>query len=284
MKKLLGFKLFQNFHIAYFLNGKKTKFDQTVIIVLKIDKTKIVYNIFFYFLKDKMSSSSSYSSSPPSSPTHSRKFFRSDIEVGETKLNEFDTVSCDELKTTPTTGTSVTNHSSNESVNQDEFVIVSDSRKPNEDLEAAYITNVSKNPITLRKTESLRIESVQSIRNRFDRVNCSAASALNRAKHDLMNNSIDENGQRCPSPPNLITSPLSSSLNNGKQTTPIPLLLNTSNNSSFGQQNESNIANSSCIKKRVWTPVQSSSNLSNGKLNDSNSTPNNTNDVSLKFS
>jgi hypothetical protein len=32
------------------------------------------------------------------------------------------------------------------------------------DLEASYVTSVSKNPITLRKTESLKLDSVQSIR------------------------------------------------------------------------------------------------------------------------
>lgn len=219
-----------------------------------------------------MSSSSSYSSSPPSSPTHTRKYYRINTELTENN----DTTSCDESKTTPTTTASVTNHSSNESVNQDEFM-ANDSKK-NEDIEASYITNVSKNPITLRKTESLRIETVQSIRNRFDRVN---SVNVSRSK-DPFNISIDEN-QAPNSPPNLISSPMSSSFNKAKQTTPVPLLLNTSNNSSFGQtaNNESNVSlNGSCIKKRVWTPVQSSSNLANPKL-DSN-IPNNFNDVREK--
>jgi hypothetical protein len=36
--------------------------------------------------------------------------------------------------------------------------------KSNEEIEASYLTSVSKNPITLRKTESLKLDSVQSIR------------------------------------------------------------------------------------------------------------------------
>lgn len=40
--------------------------------------------------------------------------------------------------------------------------------KQNNDLEATYMTSVSKNPITLRKTESLKLDSVQSIRYVFD--------------------------------------------------------------------------------------------------------------------
>ena len=36
--------------------------------------------------------------------------------------------------------------------------------KQSNDLEASYMTSVSKNPITLRKTESLKLDSVQSIR------------------------------------------------------------------------------------------------------------------------
>lgn len=220
-----------------------------------------------------MSSSSSYSSSPPSSPTQNRKYYRNNSELMETN----DGTSCDESKTTPTTTASVTNHSSNESVNQDEFL--SNDSKKNDDIEASYITNVSKNPITLRKTESLRIETVQSIRNRFDRIN---SVNVTRSK-DSFNSSIDEN-QAINSPPNLINSPMSSSFNNSKQTTPVPLLLNTSNNSSFGQtvNNDSNVSlNGSCIKKRVWTPVQSSSNLSKCKQ-DSN-IPNNFNDVRIFF-
>lgn len=188
-------------------------------------------------------------------------------------MEQNDATSCDESKTTPTTTASVTNHSSNESVNQDEF-LASDLKK-NDDIEASYITNVSKNPITLRKTESLRIETVQSIRNRFDRIN---SVNVPRSK-DSFNSSIDEN-QVINSPPNLIASPMSSSFNNTKQTTPVPLLLNTSNNSSFGQtvNNDSNVSlNGSCIKKRVWTPVQSSSNLS--KCKQDSTIPNNFNDV-----
>jgi coronin-2 len=41
----------------------------------------------------------------------------------------------------------------------------------NEEIETSYLTSVSKNPITLRKTESLKLDSVQSIRNRFNRMN-----------------------------------------------------------------------------------------------------------------
>jgi hypothetical protein len=36
--------------------------------------------------------------------------------------------------------------------------------KQNNDLEASYVTSMSKNPITLRKTESLKLDSVQSLR------------------------------------------------------------------------------------------------------------------------
>lgn len=36
--------------------------------------------------------------------------------------------------------------------------------KPSEDIEATYMTSVSKNLVTLRKTESLKLDSVQSIR------------------------------------------------------------------------------------------------------------------------
>ena len=32
------------------------------------------------------------------------------------------------------------------------------------DLESSYLTSLSKNPVTLRKTESLKLESVQNIR------------------------------------------------------------------------------------------------------------------------
>ncbi|CAF0795784.1 unnamed protein product [Brachionus calyciflorus] len=263
--KQLGFSELSQYSRSFIGEKKLDLVDSNKLVETTKINTKLTQSSRSAF--NKMSSSSSYSSSPPSSPTQNRKF----SDSNDTK---FDAVSCDELKTVAitTTTTSVMNNSSNESVNQDEFVIVD--KKQSEELEASYITNVSKNPITLRKTESLRIESVQSIRNRFDRVNLN----LSRNKTDIMNNSIEENSQRSTSPPNLVGSPLHSSFNNAKQTTPIPLLLNTSNNSSFTQtpsnnNNETGL-NGSCIKKRVWTPVQSSSNLTNSKLNESTNSPN----------
>lgn len=262
-----------------------------------------------------MSSSSSYSSSPTSSPNQNPKYMRlnSDNLQEPTKLNQNDSNSSDETKTTPTTSTTTnsanTNHaSSNESINesQDEF---GQGRKQSDDIEASYITNVSKNPITLRKTESLKLESVQSIRNRFDRVNSNNIGPLSRNKNlaqinSYLNSSIENLNENAlienhdsktlsTSPPTLILSPLAGSNSNGKPSTPIPLLINTSANSSCNQtpsnntnnnnSNSSILSNNSCIKKRVWTPVQSSSNLSSSKLNESNGTPNNFNDVNFFF-
>ena len=52
--------------------------------------------------------------------------------------------------------------------------------KQSEELESSYLTSVSKNPITLRKTESLKLDSVQSIRNRFNRMNSNNIGTLTR--------------------------------------------------------------------------------------------------------
>jgi hypothetical protein len=94
-----------------------------------------------------------------------------------------------------------------------------------------------------------------------------------------------------PSPPTLILSPLMANKEKqaGKQTTPapVPLLINTSlttaassNNNNNNSQTPTSLSNntsflsngSSVIKKRVWTPVQSSSNFS--KSNDLNGSGN----------
>lgn len=251
-----------------------------------------------------MSSSSSYSSSPPSSPSQSRKYIRMNSDNAQNDdINYSDGVQIKSNQLTRVTSEeNNTNHaSSSESVNQEEDFA---QRKQSEEIEAAYITNCSKNPITLRKTESLRIESVQTIRNRFDRVNSNTIGPLTRnsqiasknltqindylnSSYENMNNNGEAPTQVPCSPPTLLLSPQVSQ-NTNKQTTPIPLLLNSSStNTSLNQtpnNNNLNISNSSsCIKKRVWTPVQSSSNLSNTKSLDSNGTPNNPNDVRIIF-
>ena len=53
-------------------------------------------------------------------------------------------------------------------------------KQNNEEIESTYLTSVSKKPITLRKTESLKLDSVQSIRNRFNRVNSNNIGSLTR--------------------------------------------------------------------------------------------------------
>ena len=116
-----------------------------------------------------MSSSSSYSSSsPPSSPQckHSESILKT-LKIKPQLIEKTD--EWDEPKAANISD------SSKESLNNDYVPTTSSSEtsngdvglsenKINEDIEATYMTSVSKNLITLRKTESLKLDSVQSIR------------------------------------------------------------------------------------------------------------------------
>lgn len=136
-------------------------------------------------------SSSSTSSSPPTSP-NTIKFTRLQSEthvvVLETSTANNSHLNDDQSPDVSLNGTITTNNtsdnnnaSSNESMSNDESNYKSNTKvKPSEDLEATYITSVSKNPITLRKTESLKLDSVQTIRNRFNRMNTNNVPSLNR--------------------------------------------------------------------------------------------------------
>ena len=225
-----------------------------------------------------MSSASSYASSPPSSPNQITKYQRLS---SETNLDP--TGNNDHLSDTQTNTNLLTNNlqrlSSNESLNQSSsqddcttnaFKTISLSEKSqHNELETTYMTNMSKNSITLRKTESLKLDSVPSIRNRFDRMNSSNLSTLTRrnnnnnhhltqqhslnenldGNHSSSNNhnmiSLIETGEQ-PPPPTLILSPLSPyGLNKPAATQ--PLLMTATNGIN-------------CVKKRVWTPVQNNNN------------------------
>jgi hypothetical protein len=114
----------------------------------------------------KTSSSSSHSLSPPSSPNQSVKYLNKDSQALESNG-----------------ANNTTSTSSNESVNQvphDDFLlktvpqVLNKSHLKNhvrhnvnrqlEELEASYVTSMSRNPITLRKTESLKLESAQHMK------------------------------------------------------------------------------------------------------------------------
>jgi hypothetical protein len=225
-----------------------------------------------------MSSASSYASSPPSSPNQITKYQRLS---SETNLDP--TGNADQLSDTHTNTNLVTNNlqrlSSNESLNQSssqddcttsafKTISLSEKSQHNNELETTYMTNMSKNSITLRKTESLKLDNVPSIRNRFDRMNSSNLSTLTRrnnknhhltqqhslnetldGNHSSSNNhnsiSLIETGEQ-PPPPTLILSPLSPyGLNKPAATQ--PLLMTATNGIN-------------CVKKRVWTPVQNNNN------------------------
>ena len=191
--------------------------------------------------------------------------------------------------------------------------------RQNEDLEASYMTSVSKNPILLRKTESLKLDSVQSLRNRFNRISSNNTSTLTRnpalinknldtandPSSNYSNNNSNENlnsnhipsshvngthnniENEPPPPPTLIISPMLRSHNGGdggNPLTPTPLITSagsiaSSTSSVSGPNGHSGLSNYSeyfglsnvnggsmintngvCVKKRVWTPVQSSPN------------------------
>ena len=128
-------------------------------------------------------------------------------------------------------------------------------------------------------------------RNRFNRVN---ANSINLTRHSITSatmlnrnsdnstqsnsnsnsienlNRLNENEQ--PPPPTLVVSPLA--YTSGQPASPTPLLLTTNNNNSntgttyqeFFVPNSSLSNNGiSCVKKRVWTPVQSTAR--NGEQN-----------------
>lgn len=128
-----------------------------------------------------MSSSSSYSSSsPPSSPqstsTRSTEYQRINPEsmLKTFKIRQ-NIVSASFDKSgaewSPDTADAVTDPDSTLTINNNEANKDSlDSAKSNDyepnnkDIEASYFNGVSKNLITLRKTESLKLDSAQSIR------------------------------------------------------------------------------------------------------------------------
>lgn len=230
---------------------------------------------------------SSSSSSPPSSP----KYFNS---------NESNQNSNSSAATITATNDSDTGND-NDNSQSDNFP----ANNKKSELETSYVTNLSKNPVTLRKTESLKLESVQNIRNRFNRVSSHHLGTLTRnhshrqsditTKVDLNNSSENlKNGEEndLPPPPNLVQSPIIS-YKTGPPTTPTPLILSSSvslssssstssnsnsnntayNNLQNGCSNTNGIINGGCsefisygVKKRVWTPI-SSNGLAN-KAND----------------
>jgi hypothetical protein len=139
----------------------------------------------------KTSSSSSHSLSPPSSPNQnhhraSSSSKRSSQEKDSSSVAHMENNSSSNMNS----GTNNTATSSNESVNQvmsgEDYLLktvpalskglVSSNglngakarnginNKQLEELEASYITSMSRNPITLRKTESLKLESAQTMR------------------------------------------------------------------------------------------------------------------------
>jgi len=169
-------------------------------------------------------------------------------------------------------------------------------------LEATYMTSVSKNPITLRKTESLKLDSVQSIRNRFDRMNTNTLGNLTR-KHstkqrtsfetsnlnseltksvsnstESINNNTTSRGMNGNTIDHIGSANTSSILpsvspNQLVQTdssgSPTPLITSTASlSSSSSSSNTAVITNefTHCsVKKRVWTPVTQSNSLSHAK-------------------
>jgi coronin-2 len=168
--------------------------------------TKLVLSSRSAFNK-MSSSSSSYSSSPPGSPNQSTKKYKNNNNINNN--NQTLNNSADSNKTSndenlldsvaPITNNETTRVSSSESMNMQNCYqednsypnnlfqsishqnnIESSLPKQSDELESSYLTSVSKNPITLRKTESLKLDSVQSIRNRFNRMNSNNIGSLTR--------------------------------------------------------------------------------------------------------
>jgi coronin-2 len=155
--------------------------------------------------------------------------------------------------------------------------------KQNDELEGSYLTSVSRNPVTLRKTESLKLDSVQSLRNRFNRISSSnigtlvrnRTNSINQNDSQINNSNLIEsntyNENEPPPPPTFVHSP---SYGVNKPAVPTPLLATAINS----ENSTSNLLNGGCVKKRVWTPVQSTS-----SLKDANNLCTNTAEVSFFF-
>ena len=108
-------------------------------------------------------------------------------------------------------------------------------------------------------------------RNMLGELECTANDlvSINEKVTSSIHHQANETIKTPPSPPTLVTSPMFAftanrhSHSNGKPS-PLPLVINTSSNCSAPHSAEGTIVSAngvSCVKKRVWTPVQSTSSL-----------------------
>lgn len=241
--------------------------------------------------------------SPPFSPT-----LKSKHNISPTRRAESHSTSSD--SSLPNTDKLNSNESVNQMMEEDNDVVFSNNNNNinnklngKEELEASYLTSMSRNPVTLRKTESLKIDSVQSLRNRFNRISKNGSftlKKLNGESNPLISKSFhDSNEKEMTSDANhnnnsnnskthepnesissIITLSPSTTLNQSSMVASIESSIVSSSTSTasyseyFGAYNGTQTAqtnghgngqtttnsNGICIKKRVWTPVQSNGN------------------------